>query len=250
MTLVKKLQVSRKNLQSSYDQLILKEKEVKSTLTKLHDIEKEGDKSADDAISQIKDYTQDIVNCIQKLSDEKIDVIKSRRGTHLKEIHDYEKDLSVFLEQLHRGSSFLGDLQDEDMCLELLTAFQKYKSVIESTQKSVVNRKIKQNSFTFSPGKITNKLGNVWISRSALNNTENEHVFLTREKEMKGFRRLVSGRISLTGCFLVLVFLFLMIGLVQFAMCIADNGANVENVMCTALYSCMCLAGVFSYRKS
>ncbi|XP_045168399.2 tripartite motif-containing protein 45-like [Mercenaria mercenaria] len=250
MTLVKKLQVARKLLQFDYDQLMLDVKEVKNSLTKLHDVEKKGDKSADDAISQIKDYTQGIISCIEKMSDEKIDQIKADRGKHLKEIHDYEKDLAVFLEQLHRGSTFLGDLQDEDMCLELLTAFQKYKGVIESTQKSVANRKIKQNNFSFCPGKVNNKLGNIWISRSVLGNNEEEKVFLPREQTKKGMSRLVSGRISLTGCMLVLVFLFLLIGLVQFVMCIADNGANVENIMCTALYGYLCLAGVFSYRKS
>lgn len=250
MTLAKKLQLARKLLQFDYDSLMLDIKEVKGNLTKLHDVEKFGDKSADDAIAQIKEHTQGIVDYIQKTSDEKIDRIKANRGKHLKEIHDYEKDLASYMEHLNRGSTFLGDLQDEDMCLELLTVFQKYKGVIESTQKSVINKTIKQNNFTFNPGKVTDKFGNVFIGRSVLSNKEEEKVFMQREEPKKGVSRLVSGKISLTGSILMLVFLFLMIGLVQFCMCLVDDGASVENIVCTALYSYLCLAGLFSYRKS
>lgn len=250
MTLAKKLQLARKLLQFDYDQLMLDIKEVKRNLTKLHDVEKFGDKSADDAISEIKEHTQGIIGHIQKLSDEKIDQIKADRGKHLKEIHDYEKALASYLEQLNRGSAFLGDLQDEDMCLELLTAFQKYKGITESTQKSVVNKKIKQNNFTFKPGNVKSVFGNVWIGRCELSNKEEEMVFLPREQSKKGMSRLVPGRISLTGSMLILVFAFVMVGLVQFVICLADNGANVENVMCTVLYAYLCLAGLFSYRKS
>lgn len=250
MTMVKKLQLARKLLQFDYDQLVLEVKEVKNTLTKLHDVEKRGDNSAEVAICKIREHVQDIMSRIQETADEKIDKIKSDRGVYLKDIHDYEKDLSGYLEQINRGSTFLGELQDENMCLELLTAFQKYKGLMESTQSLVAGKKIKQNKFSFSPGTVTNKLGHTWIRQGVLCNKVEENVFLPTESSPRGVSRLLSGRLTLSGFMLVLVFSFVMVGLVQCMVCLADDGVSGENVLCAAMYSYLCLAGLFSYRKS
>ncbi|KAL4222397.1 hypothetical protein ACF0H5_018436 [Mactra antiquata] len=250
MTLAKKFQEAHKLVQSDYDKTMLDMKEVKSALTKLHELEKNGDKSADDAIDLIQDHTQNIIAEVQKLADSKIEKIRSERGQHLKEIHDYEKDLSTYLEQLHRGSTFLGDLQDEDMCIELLTAIRKYKGVLESTEKSVTNKSIKQNNFTFTPGKISNKLGTMWIREGQLTNDEDETIFMQREQPTNGILGKVKKRFSVSGFLSVITFICVLIGLVKFFLHMKDEGPSAENLLQTGLYLYVCISGVFAYRKS
>lgn len=250
MTLVKKFQLAQKHLQFDLDKLLLDVKEAKSALTHLHDIEKTGDKSADDAIVQIQEYSQLLIHKIHKQADEKIDKIKADRGKHLKDIHDYEKDLAVYLEQLQRGASFLGDLQDEDMCLELLTSFQKYKGVLESTQKFVANRNIKQNNFTFLSGKVVEKLGQVWIGKSVLKNHEKSNLLMQRIEKRKGLPAYLKGKVSCWRFVVVTVVLFLLIGLGQFVYVLVNNGGSLETIACAVGYCYLCLAGVFAYKKA
>ena len=250
MTLHKKFQLAQKHLQFDLDKLQLDVKQVKSALTKLHDIEKSGDKSADDAILQIQEQAQANIHRIHKQADEKIDKIKEDRGKHLKDIHDYEKDLAVYLEQLQRGAGFLGDLQDEDMCIELLSSFQKYQGVLESTEKSVVNRKIKQNDFTFIPGKVVEKLGNVWMGKSVLKNHEQTNNLMPQDEPKKGVFKFLHGRVTCNGFLYFAVCLCLLVGVGQFVWAIGNDGATLETVACAVGYCYLCLAGVFAYRKA
>lgn len=250
MTLVKKLQLARKHLQFDLDKLQLDVKEVKSSLKQLHDIEKMGDKSADVAIVQIQEHTQAVIHSIHRLADEKIDKIKADRGKHLKDIHEYEKDLAAYLDQLQRGVGFLGDLQEEDMCLELLTSFQKYRGVLESVEKSIANKEIKQNDFRFTTGKVLQKFGCTWIGKSVLRNKEQSSTLMPRDKQPKGVMNFLKNRVTCFGSLVFLVVVCLLIGIGQFAAVLVNDGASVENVVCALGYGYLCLAGWFAYRKA
>jgi len=255
ITLVKKLQVSRKTLQFDLDQLQIEIKDVKSALTKLHDIEKEGDKSADDAVTLIKDQTISMVKKLEALAEMKIEKVKADRVKHLKEIQDYEKELSTHLQQLQKGAQFLGDLQEEDMCLELITCFQKFRTILETGENSIANKAVAQNHFSYVPGKVWEKFGNILLCRSRLENREVEHVLMKKDvlKRASLFKRLRS-KLSISGLLLVLMSVCLLAGFYQIGEQIMaswkDGEISCDLLMGAGLYTYLCLAGLCAYLKA
>ena len=251
ITLTKKLQLARKHLQSELDQSQDEIKKVKWSLTKLHEIEKQGDKTADDALNQIQDHLHDVITHLQRMAAEKSEQIQAVRGKYIKEIRDYETELAAYLDQLQRGSNFLSELQEEDMCLELLKCFQKYKEVLETTEKTVVNKSIHQNTFTYLPGGVVERFGMVGIGRGNLQATETLHVLMRKEAPPTIFMKClgyVSKSVYVVLCLFVLV--CLVSGFYQFGLLFTNQGFTVEYMLGALFYAYICVAGGFAYRKS
>ncbi|WAQ94165.1 TRI56-like protein [Mya arenaria] len=250
MTLAKKLQLARKNLQFDLDNLQIEIKGVKSALTEVHEIEKNGDKSADEAIKAIQEHSQNVIRRIEEQAESKIKQIKDERGGHLKEIQDYAKDLSSHLDQLQRGASFLGDLQEEDMCLELLSCFLKYRQVIDAGETSIINKSIRQNQFTFTPGQIRGKLGHIWLARSVLKNQEVKKVLMEKKGAKVSRLRTCLAWVSMSGLLMVLMWVCVLLGVCQLVASMYSEGASAQGLACAGLYAYLCAAGICACWKA
>ncbi|KAH3715193.1 E3 ubiquitin-protein ligase TRIM56-like [Dreissena polymorpha] len=250
MTLAKKLQLARKHLQFDLDKLQIDVHNTKATLTRLHEIEKDSDKAAQEAIVNIEAYTKVIIEKIAKAAEEKVAKVKAERGKYLKEVHDYEKDLATHLEHLNRGTKFLGDLQEEDMCLELLTCIHKYKDVLVTSEKTIVDRSVHRNLFRFLPGKVFNRFGCLWVGKSNLIHEEDVEIILKKENNKQSVMSKLFKKISVFRICCVLTVLSLFVGMYQFVESAAKNGGNLELYLCLGLYAYMCIAGFLALQKS
>lgn len=248
-TLAKKLALDQKNLQFDLDRLQIDIKEVKINLEKLRKLEKLGEKSADETICQIQDHSQQVIQTVSKLADEKIKAIKAKKGRHVKEIRDYETELTGYLDQLQRGSNFLNDLQQEDLCLEMVECFRKYNAVLESAKKSIVNKPIRQDSFYFKAGKMFSKFGCLFVERGVLKNEKKTVCFMERKKKRHRVLTLIKDKLNFTRLFAVLVMLCVLVGFYFLGQNLVEK-FDFETVICLIFYGYLSLAGIAAYWKS
>ena len=248
-TLSKKLALDQKNLQFDLDKLQIEVKEIKSSLEKLRDLERLGEKSADEAICQIQEHAQEVIHAVHTLADKKIDEIQAKKGRHVKEIRDYETELSGYLDQLQRGSSFLSDLQQEDLCLEMVECFKRYNSVIEATKKSIVNKVIQQDSFSFKAGKIFSKFGCLFVERGVSKNEKQIVRFLERKKKKHPVLIFIEDKMRFSRVMTVFVAVCILTGFYLFGLSLHDN-FNIETLICCCFYIYISLAGVAAYKKT
>ena len=248
-TLTKKLALDQKNLQFDLDRLQIDIKDVKSNLEKLRDLEKLGEKSADDTIDQIQDHAKQVIHAVNKLADSKINAIQAKKGRHVKKIRDYETELSGYLDQLQRGSSFLSDLQQEDLCLELTDCFRKYNGVLESTKKSVVNKPIQQDSFSFKPGRLFNKFGCLFVERGVMKNEKQTVCFMIRKKRRHPAVVFIEDRLRFSKLFVIFVAICIVTGFYMFGLNLIEN-FNIETAVGLGFYMYLSFAGVAAYYKS
>ena len=247
-TLGKKLALDQKNLQFDLDKLQIEVKEIKSSLEKLRNLERLGEKSADEAICQIQEHAQEVIRTVQILADKKISDIQAKKGRHVTEIRDYETEVAGYLDQLQRGSSFLNDLQQEDLCLEMIECFKRYNGIIEATKKSVVNKVLKQDSFSFKPGKIFSKFGCLFVERGVLKNEKQTVLFLERKKKKHPVLSFIDEKLRFSRVFTLFVVICILIGFYLFGLSLREK-FEVETVICCGFYTYICLAGVAAYKK-
>lgn len=248
-TLAKKLALDQKNLQFDLDRLHIDIKEVKTNLEKLRDLEKLGEKSADEAICQIQDHSQQVIQTVCKLADEKINAIKAKKGRHVKEIRDYETELSGYLDQLQRGNNFLNDLQEEDLSLEMIECFRKYNAVLESAKKSVINKQVAQDSFSFKPGKVFSKFGCLLVERGVLKDEKKTVCFMERKKKGHRVIAVFKEKLSFTKLLAACVVICILIGFYLLGRNLAEK-FDLETAICLGFYGYLSLAGIAAYWKS
>lgn len=248
-TLPKKLALDQKNLQFDLDRLQHEVKEVKANIEKLRDLEKLGEKSADETICQIQDHAQEVIQAVHKLAEKKINSVQANRGRHVKEIQDYETELSGYLDQLQRGSSFLSDLQQEDLCLEMVECFRKYNKVLESSKKSVVNKQIQQDSFSFKPGRVFCKLGCLFAERGVLKIEKQTSTFLEKKKKRHPLVVFIKEKVSYKRLFLAFVAVCIIVGFYFIGLNLFEK-FNFETVFGLVFYAYLSIAGIAAYIRN
>lgn len=92
-------------------------------------------------------------------------VIEQRSAAQIKKVDDVEQEFlnqvemcreryGQYHKQVSNASDFLSDIQHEDLTLELMTEYNKYKSLVTSTKKSI-SKKVKYSEMSFLKGTWT-----------------------------------------------------------------------------------------------
>ncbi|XP_046371171.1 E3 ubiquitin-protein ligase TRIM56-like [Haliotis rufescens] len=248
-----KLSASRLALQEELDRLASEKRHIQQTLGQVQATSDSVSKWADGARKEVQDRGKDLHGRIDKMVMEHISVVGEGERRTLHELGTYSKDLRKYSEEADKGLRFLQDLQEGDMCLELLDCYDKYRNSLEEQKIKSSNKAVELKKFTLSEGWDLQFQQYYAGSVGKLACYSSRQKFLTKKGLLDNysvkeflFRLLTPGKIALL---LVVISMLFTIGQLIHAYISDPNNAQEVGV---GLFFCvyLFLASYFAYRKS
>ncbi|ESP01653.1 hypothetical protein LOTGIDRAFT_200149, partial [Lottia gigantea] len=152
MPMRKKLRQAQKQLQCELDSLI-KQKQESATL--IDEIQTSIDKvkeSASKALDGIQERHKHLQKILEKMVTVKKETLKNEERKNLLELNTFQTDLKSYFDQLENGVNFLEELQEGDMCLELLDDFENFQKSLTDERKQLIKKRLNVNQMSFTNG--------------------------------------------------------------------------------------------------
>ncbi|XP_067649628.1 E3 ubiquitin-protein ligase TRIM56-like [Haliotis asinina] len=248
-----KLSTSRLSLQEELDRLSSEKRHIQKTLSQVQAASDSVSKWADGARKEVHNRGKDLHNKIDKMVMEQIAVVGEGERRTLHELGMYSKELRKYSEEADKGLRFLQDLQEGDMCLELLDCYGKYRKSLEDQKIKSSNKAIELKKFTFSEGWDLQFQQYYAGSVGKLACYSSRQKFLTKKGLLDNYSGkevlyslLTPGKIALL---LIVMSMLFTIGQLIHAYISDPNNAQEIGV---GLFFCvyLFLASYFAYRKS
>ncbi|KAK3592991.1 hypothetical protein CHS0354_023216 [Potamilus streckersoni] len=256
LPLVKKLNSAAKQLQSEHDQIQADLIQVNKTLSDLDNLEATMNTNSDEVITEIRHQARSIILAIDKMAEARVQQVVEYKNKINPDVHAYKKELKHFSDILQKGGTFLEDIQEGDVSLELVDAFQKYKTGVDVTRKSVCNKEIYQKYFSFRPGKSVERFGFYGVHFGYCHTDHSSAVFLadsSKRRKVRDICKLVLEKITLGRLVSLLMVCFVLIGIFKLAWTFVNNDFEqfpLETFVGLIFIIYILTAAIFAYRKS
>ncbi|KAL3831733.1 hypothetical protein ACJMK2_023449 [Sinanodonta woodiana] len=256
LPLVKKLNSAAKQLQCKLDQIQTDLIQVNKAISDLDNLEATMNKNSDEVVTEIRHQARRLTLAIDKMADASVQQVIDYKNKINPDIHAYKTELKNFSDILQKGSTFLEDIQEGDVSLELIETFQKYLTGVDLTRKSVCNKEIYQKYFSFQPGQSVERFGFFGVHFGSLQTEHDSVVFLANSSERRKVTdicRLVLEKITLSRLVSSLVVCFVLIGIFKLAWFLVVNDFErfpLETFVGLVFITYIFIAAIFAYRKA
>ncbi|XP_041365125.1 tripartite motif-containing protein 45-like [Gigantopelta aegis] len=248
-----KLTQARTYLQNELDRLTT---EKRAALKALEDVQT----TSDSLGKWTRQTTDDIMERAKRLH-EKIDTlaqiqigqVTEGEKENIHELNMYSKDLKTYSEDVDKGLRFLEDLQEGDMCLELLDCYGRYNNDLNNAKSKSANKKMSMKKVNFQPGWDIQFQKHFFGNFGELDLETSEQTFLCNKTEKEyssAWRRLLTAvtprNVAITLVVWSMLVTFYALGFAY----VADRTDAWEVFACLLVCAYLYGASYFAYRKS
>ncbi|XP_059177329.1 probable E3 ubiquitin-protein ligase MID2 [Physella acuta] len=164
-----KLKESKTYLQSEVDALTVVKRNAMKTAEFFQDIREECVKLANGSLLALDAAAHKACNLIMNKKSMLEKEILSSEEMQLEKIDNALKDFKLYMQRVERGMAFLLDLQDDDICLEVINTYKDYLLKLEAARKMFSSNHVHVDYTQFRPSDSSHLVdANMGVNRKLL----------------------------------------------------------------------------------
>ncbi|KAK6166705.1 hypothetical protein SNE40_023339 [Patella caerulea] len=150
--MTKKLREAQKQLQTELDRLTLEKKDAITLMEGIQTSIEEIKTTSSKALMEVDKRSKHLQQNLERLTSIKKDLLQNEETKGLQELSSYSDELKSYFDQLDNGVHFLEELQEGDMCLELLDGFEKFQKTLCEQKQLLKSRSLTYKTISFENG--------------------------------------------------------------------------------------------------
>ena len=253
ISLSNKLTQAQTYLQNELDRLTKEKRAVQKALEDVQTTSDSLGKWTRKTENDITERANRLHEKIETLSQIQIGQVTEGEKENIHELNTYSKDLKLYSEEVDKGLRFLEDLQEGDMCLELLDCYSRYNGDLTSSKNKSANKKMALKRVNFQPGWDIQFRKHFFGNFGELQLEASEQIFLCNNSKKLCdtlWRRFVSA-ITPRNIIVLFVVCYMLMTIYSLGFAyVTDPRDSRDVIACCLFFAYLYGAAYFAYRKS